>query len=100
MTATIESVAHLIHSLRNLPQHERAASHIVKAAFELTNPDETAFILTVLGVSLASDPGAVACKVHLYIHYAHCHESIGKMPRSMCIFQTQNSRALAVRGDD
>ena len=71
MTATIESVAHLIHSLRNLPQHERAASHIVKAAFELTNPDETAFILTVLGVSLASDPGAVACKVHLYIHYAH-----------------------------
>ena len=55
---TLEAIGHLVHSIRNLPQRERmlAVNNITKAALELTNPDETAFVFTTLGLSLCSNP--------------------------------------------
>ena len=55
---SLETLAHAIHSIRNLSQHERmlAAPTIIKSALELADTDETAFILNILSLTLASKP--------------------------------------------
>ena len=58
---SLETLAHTIHALRNLPQHERmlAAPNIIKSALELADADETAFVISMLSLTLASKPDVV-----------------------------------------